>query len=56
MNTNNLPIEQSLLLITTRLIPNTGLSPHQHTGIMSTYGITMDNIISSMPEYMISPL
>ena len=43
-------------MITIGLGPHTGLSPHQHTGTMSTYGNTMDNILSSMPECTISPL
>ena len=43
-------------MISAGLSPHTGLSPHQHTGIMSTYRNTMDNILSSMHECTIFPL
>ena len=42
--------------MTTGLSPHIRLSPHQHTGSMSTYRNTMDNILSSMPECTIAPL
>ena len=44
------------LLITTGISPHTRIILHHPTGIMSTYGNTMDNILSSMPKCTIAPL